>query len=296
MKKSIVVFLMFMVLTLFVGAEEGMWLLTQLKGLDLAGNGIQVPVEGIYSPDKPCLVQAVVLLGGGTAELVSADGLILTNHHVAFGAVQRSSARVEETDLITSGYLAENRDKEIEAPGYSAYILEDMKDVTGEFDQFQKIRDPEKRQKAIERHGQSMTDRIEAGKTDISARVAEMYNGKQYILFVHKRFDDVRVVYVPPAAIGNFGGDIDNWMWPRHTGDFSFMRIYMAPDGTGRKYHPDNIPYKSKNWLKIAPDHLKPGDITFIIGYPGGTTRYRTSSSVEYNFTYSYPRSIRLYK
>ena len=228
--------------------------------------------------------------------MVSENGLLLTNHHVAFGAVQRSSARVKKTDLITSGYLARTREEEIEAPGYSAYILEDMKDVTGEFLKFQKIKDPEKRQKAIDRHIKAMTDGIEEGKTDISARVADMYNGKQYILFVHKRFDDVRVVYVPPASIGNYGGDIDNWMWPRHTGDFSFMRIYLAPDGTGRKYHKDNIPYKSTSWLKIAPDHLKQGDMTFIIGYPGRTTRYRTSNSVEYNFNYNYPRSIKLFR
>ena len=127
MKKSVMVLLMVLVLSVFICAEEGMWLLTQLKGLDLGSKGIQVPVEQIYSPDKPCIVQAVVLLGGGTAELVSENGLLLTNHHVAFGAVQRSSARVKKTDLITSGYLARTREEEIEAPGYSAYILEDKK-------------------------------------------------------------------------------------------------------------------------------------------------------------------------
>ncbi len=296
MKKSVIILPLIFILSVFICAEEGMWLLTQLKSLDLGSKGIQVPVEQIYSPDKPCLTQAIVLLGGGTAELVSSDGLLLTNHHVAFTAVQRVSARIKETDLITSGYLAKTREEEIEAPGYSAYILEDMREVTSEFLVFQKIGDPEKRQKAIDRHIKAITDEIEKEHTDISAKVAEMFNGKQYILFVHKRFDDVRVVYVPPAAIGNYGGDIDNWMWPRHTGDFSFMRIYMAPDGTGRKFHEANIPYKSKFWLKVATRGLQKGDMTFIIGYPGGTTRYRTSNSVDYNFNFSYPRSIKLFQ
>jgi hypothetical protein len=141
-----------------------------------------------------------------------------------------------------------------------------------------------------------MTEKIEKGRSDNNAVISKMYNGKQYILYVYKRFDDVRVVYVPPAAIGNYGGDIDNWMWPRHTGDFSFMRIYMAPDGTGRKYHEDNIPYKPKYWLKVAKEGLKKGDQTFIIGFPGGTVRYRTSNSVDENLNHYYPMRITYYK
>jgi hypothetical protein len=276
-------------------AEEGMWLLTQIKNLNLHKNGFKIDVSQIYDPDKPCIMDAVVLLGGGTSEIVSANGLLLTNHHVAFGAVQRASTKGK--DYVTKGFLAKTYADEIEAPGYSAYLLKEMKDVTKEVIKAgKKINDPVKRQKAIDRKIKRMTDKIEKGKKDIDARVASMFNGKQYILFVYKRFDDIRVVYVPPKAIGNYGGDIDNWMWPRHTGDFSFMRIYMAPDGTGRKYNKENIPYKAKFWLKVAKTGLKEGDQTFILGYPGGTMRYRSTYSVDHNFNFNYPRRIKLFK
>jgi len=296
MNKTIAILLGIALMSIALPSAEGMWLLGQIPTLDLPQKGLEIDPSQIYSPVRPSIAHAIVHLGGGTAELVSGNGLILTNHHVAFGAVQRVSAKIQETDLITSGYLARRPEDEIEAPGYSAYILEEMRDVTRELSRYQEISDPERRQRAIDSHITKITEKIEKGKPDISAKVAEMYNGKQYILFVHKRFDDVRVVYVPPASIGNFGGDIDNWMWPRHTGDFSFMRIYMAPDGSGRKFHKDNVPYRPNTWLRIAEKGLKEGDFTFIIGYPGSTTRYRTSHSVKHNFSYSYPRSIALFK
>jgi hypothetical protein len=295
MKRFISIIIVVIALSVSVLAEEGMWLITQFKDLNLQKKGLKISVDDIYNRDKPCLADAIVNLGGGTAEFVSPEGLILTNHHVAFGAVQRAST--QGTDYLTNGFLAKTRADEIQAPGYSAYVLQEMKDVTDEILAVgEGIEDLVEREKAINTKIQEMTDKIEEGKEDISARVASMYNGKQYILFVSKRFDDVRVVYVPPMSIGNYGDDIDNWMWPRHTGDFSFLRVYMAPDGTGRKYHNDNIPYKPKKWLKIASDHLKDGDFTFILGYPGRTTRFRTSNSVQWNLKYNYPESIKNYK
>jgi hypothetical protein len=296
MKKAIVPIITVFLFAAIAQAEEGMWLLSQIPQINLKEKGLKIDISKLYHPDSPSITSAIVRLGGGTAELVSSNGLLLTNHHVAFGAVQRASSKVRATDLITSGYLAKNPSEEIEAPGYSAYILENMSDVTHEFAEFDPLANPEQRQKAIDRKIKAMTEEIEREKSDISARVAAMYNGKQYILFVHKRFDDVRVVYVPPSAIGNYGGDIDNWMWPRHTGDFSFMRIYMAPDGTGRKFHKDNVPYKPKYWLKIARHYLTDGDLTFVIGYPGSTTRYRTSNSVDYNFNCHYPEAIKTFE
>jgi hypothetical protein len=293
MKKRVFGLTILLSFSLLVFGDEGMWLLNQLKNLDLAKKGIKINVSEIYSPGKPCTANAVVQLGGGTAELVSPRGLILTNHHVAFRAVQRASTR--GTDFITRGFLAKTHEEEIEGPGYTAKILQSMEDVTGKFARFYKIKDPVKREKAIEHAIKKMTEKIEKGKTDIDAEVVSMYKGKQYILFVYKRFDDVRVVYVPPLSIGNYGGDIDNWMWPRHTGDFSFMRIYTAPDGTGRKYHKDNVPYKPQYWLKLAPGNLKKGDQTFMLGYPGGTRRYRTSYSVRYNLEHYYPGRIKIY-
>ena len=274
-------------------SEEGMWMLSQLDQLDLKANGLRIGISDIYDPGKPGISDAVVLLGGGTAELVSPNGLMLTNHHVAFGAVQRASTG--GTDYITGGFLAKQLSDEIEAPGYSAHIMQRMEDITPEFKKFLKIKDPLKREKAIDRRIMEITEGIEKGKTDVKAVVAGMYSGRQYILYVYKRFDDVRVVYVPPASIGNYGGDIDNWMWPRHTGDFSFMRVYMAPDGTGRKYHKDNVPYKPEYWLKLAREGLKVGDQTFIVGYPGGTVRYRTSYSAEWNLEYLFPERIKYF-
>lgn len=294
MKNKLIVVFMLFSLTLFVFGEEGMWQLNQLKGLNLQKKGLKIDISKIYSPDKPCIANAVVLLGGGTSELISSDGLLLTNHHVAFGAVQRASTK--GTDFVTNGFLAKSYEEEIEAPGYTANILQKMEDVTNQFVKFKRIKNLVKREKAIQKKIKKITDKIEKGKNDIRATIARMYEGKQYILFVHKRFDDIRVVYVPPKAIGNYGGDIDNWMWPRHTGDFSFMRIYMAPDGSGRKYNKENVPYKPKYWLKIAKGNLKDGDFTFIVGYPGRTTRYRTSYSVDVNLNHVYPTRIKLFK
>lgn len=295
MKKTLMVLMIFLCLNLFLGADEGMWLLTQIKNLNLQKNGLKIDPSDIYSPYKPSIANAVVLLSGGTAEFVSSQGLLLTNHHVAFRAVQRASTK--GTDYLTNGFLAKTNEEEIEAPGYSAYILQSIKDVTERIAKAgRKIKDPVKREKAINRAIKKMTDKIEKGKKDISASIAKMYNGKQYVLSIYKRFDDIRVVYMPPKAIGYYGGEIDNWMWPRHTGDFAFMRVYMAPDGTGRKYNKENIPYKPKFWLKISTGNLKDGDLTFILGYPGRTNRYRTSNSVGFNLKYHYPKYVKTFK
>ncbi|MCP5103685.1 MAG: S46 family peptidase [bacterium] len=293
MKKIIVTLVVMLCLNLVAFGDEGMWLLNQLKNLELEKKGFEITASDIYDPGKPCIAHAIIDLGGGTAEFISANGLILTNHHVAFGAVQRASTK--GTDYITNGFLAKTLAEEIEAPGYAAEILHKMTDVTAQFKRFDKIKDPVERDKAIERKITAMIKKTEKGKKDISAKVKKMYNGKQYFLFINKRYEDVRVVYVPPSAIGNYGGDIDNWMWPRHTGDFSFMRVYMAPDGTGRKPHKDNVPFKPKYWLKIAKDGLKKGDQTFIMGYPGRTTRYRTSYSVAESLNHVYPNSIKYF-
>jgi hypothetical protein len=172
-------------------------------------------------------------------------------------------------------------------------VLDKIKDVTKEIlDAAKGIDDPVEREKKIDATITQMTEKIEDGRDDILANVASMYNGKQYILFVYKRYQDVRIVYAPPNSIGTYGGDIDNWMWPRHTGDFTYLRVYMAPDGTGAKYSPDNIPVKPKNYLRIAKDHLKDGDFTFILGFPGATTRWRTSNSVGWNLKYNYPETV----
>ena len=291
MKNYFLTLLVSIVFVLTSVGQEGMWLLNQINDLNLKDKGLQIETNEIYNPDGPALYNAIVQLGGGTASFVSSDGLIITNHHVAFGALQRAASA--ENDYITNGFLARNRNDEIEAPGYQARLLEEMKDVTSEILKSAKgVDDPVERDKKINAKIAKMTDAIEKKAEDIEARVAEMYNGKQYILFVYKVFKDVRIVYAPPSSIGKYGGDIDNWMWPRHTGDFSFLRVYCTPEGYGADFSKENVPYKPKVWLKVAKNDLKDGDLTFIMGYPGATTRYRTSNSANWNLKYNYPFSI----
>ncbi len=273
-------------------ADEGMWLLNQLNQLHLQQKGLQINTDEIYNADDVGLAGAVVNLGGASAELVSPDGLILTNHHVAFGAVQRAST--QGTDYLTNGFLAKTRAEEIPAPGYVARIFLGMQDVTKQvLKGMDKIKDPVKRDRAIKRRIKSMEDEIEKQSSDLDARIVAMYSGLQYILFKYKRIEDVRMVFIPPKAIGNYGGDIDNWMWPRHTGDFSFLRLYVAPDGKGVKYSPDNVPFHPKHWIRISHTPLEKGDFTFIIGYPGRTQRYSTSFAVAFAQNKYYPMAIK---
>jgi len=286
-------------LTLFstgvAAAEEGMWKLDQLEMLDLKSKGLEIDTEEIYTPDGDCLAAATVLLGGGTSAFVSPNGLMLTNHHVAYGGVQRAST--QGTDYLTDGFLAGSYEEEIRAPGVEALLLRDIRDVTDEvLAAGERIDDLVKRQRAIDAKIREMTDAVEEGADDIDARIASMYNGKEYQLYVYKRIEDVRVVYMPPMAIGNYGGDIDNWMWPRHTGDFAFARAYVSPEGVGRKYDPENVPYRPENWLQVSTRDLDPGDLAFSLGFPGTTTRYRTYHSAKYWYEHELPGSIELYE
>jgi hypothetical protein len=276
---------------LSVSAQEGMWLLSQIEQLDLKSKGLQIQVGDIYSKDKPALFSAVVQLGGGTASFVSPEGLILTNHHVAYRALQRSSS--VNSNYLSDGFLARIRTDEIQAQGYRALLLTEMKDVTTEVTAAgEGIADPTERDKAKNKKIAAMSDEFEKGKEDVRAVISELFNGKQYMLYLYKQFKDIRIVYSPPLSIGKYGGETDNWMWPRHTGDFSFLRVYVAPDGTGKEYSVENVPYKPKVWLKASKNFMKEGDLNFIIGFPGFTTRYRSSNSVAWNFKYNYPFSI----
>ncbi|WP_456443445.1 S46 family peptidase [Caldithrix abyssi] len=291
MKQVFIFTLILLTFAFGLQAEEGMWLLNQLNQLELKEKGLQLEVADIYSPGEIALANAVVNLGRASAELVSPDGLILTNHHVAFGAVQRASTG--GTDYLTNGFLAKTRDEEIPAPGYVARILLEMKDVTADvLKGMDQINDPVKRMRAIEKRIKEMEEAVEQEQEDYDARIASMFSGKQYILFKYQRFEDVRMVFIPPRAIGNYGGDVDNWMWPRHTGDFSFLRIYMSPDGRGAKYSKENVPFQPKRWIKIAQQPLKAGDFTFIIGFPGRTNRYSTSFYVDFYQNKYYPLLI----
>jgi hypothetical protein len=291
MKKFFVSLSVFILIVLSSFAQEGMWLLSQIDQLDLNQKGLAIQVSDLYSKDKPALYSAILQVGGGTGSFVSPDGLVLTNHHVAYTALQRSSST--NNDFISKGYLAKTRNDEMKAPGYRALMVIEMKDVTQEvLEAVKGISDPTEKDKKINAKIVAMTDVLEKDKKDIKARISEMFNGKQYMLFVYKEFRDIRIVYSPPLSIGNYGGETDNWMWPRHTGDFSFLRVYVAPDGTGSEYNSQNVPFKPKVWLRTAKENLKADDFTFIMGFPGQTTRYRSSTSVHWNQEYNYPFSI----
>ncbi|HZM14245.1 MAG TPA: S46 family peptidase [Bacteroidales bacterium] len=295
MKKLFIISVFCTMTALSAVAQEGMWLLSQLGQLDLAGKGLQIPVEKIYSPDKPCLANAILQLGGGSASFVSPEGLVVTNHHVAYRALQRASS--VSSDYLTNGFLAKERSAEISAPGYQALIMLKMKDVTDEVLAAAKgITDPVEKDKKINEKIAAMTEAVKEKESDHMADVVSLFEGRQYIMHTYKVFKDIRIVYAPPLSIGNYGGEIDNWMWPRHTGDFSFMRVYVSPKGEGTEYSPGNVPYKPEVWLKVSQGDLDEGDFNFIIGYPGQTTRYRSSNSVGWNLQKNYPFSVSNFK
>jgi len=263
------------VLSSLVMADEGMWMPHQMKDLNLQSLGLRMNPADLYKEDGTGLMSAVISLGGATAEFVSAEGLILTNHHVAFGALQRASSA--EKDYIKNGFLARTKSEEIPAAGYVADVLLGYEEVTPRIEaairpnmSFREIYE------AIEKAEKEIIADAEKGSKDLRCTIARMYSGNRYYLFRFKRIRDVRLVYAPPQDLGNFGGEVDNWMWPRHTCDFSFLRAYVAKDGSGAEYSPDNIPYQPKSFLKISLDGVKEGDFTFVMGYPGRTYRNLT--------------------
>jgi hypothetical protein len=275
-----------MILSLFLvftsTADEGMWMPHQMKALNLKKLGLQMNPEDLFKKDGTGLMSAVVSLGGGTGEFVSSEGLILTNHHVAFGALQRASD--PEHDYINEGFIAWEKDQEIQAPGYIADVLLGYEEVTEKmWSAVKPGMDYLEKQEAMEKMSDRLEKEAEEAGPDIRARVAGMYSGNQYYLFRYKRLQDIRIVYAPPRDLGNFGGDIDNWMWPRHTCDFSFLRAYVSRDNEGVEYSPDNVPYKPKSVIRIASEGVSEGDFTFVMGYPGSTQRNYTLYQLRQN-------------
>jgi hypothetical protein len=267
-------------LVLVAGADEGMWMPHQMKALNLKEMGLQMDPGDLYKTDGTGLMSAVVNLGGGTGEFVSPEGLVLTNHHVAYGAVQRASSKAK--DYITDGFLAMARGEEIPAQGYQAGVLLGYEDVTAKVNAYFKAKmTPRQRYDAFDKAQKDLIAAGEKAGKDLRCTLASMYSGNAYYLYTFKQIRDVRLVYAPPQDLGNFGGETDNWMWPRHTCDFSFLRAYVAPDGTAADYSPSNVPYKPKVWLKISLDGLKEGDFTFVMGYPGRTNRNYSLSELK---------------
>jgi hypothetical protein len=275
-------------------ADEGMYPISEIHKLNLKAKGLKIDPKAIYNPNGVGLIDAVVQLSGCTGSFISSEGLILTNHHCAFGAVQAASTK--ENDFVTFGFQAKTRQEEIQARGISARILESYKDVSK--DVLSVINDKMEladRTKAIEKKIREIVAETENKYPGKRAEVSEMFAGKTYVLFLSTVLRDVRLVYVPPRSIGEFGGENDNWVWPRHTGDFSFMRAYVAPDGSPAEYSTNNVPYHPKKFLKVNPAGVEEGDFAFILGYPGRTFRHRTSHYMAYEENLRMPYIAELY-
>jgi hypothetical protein len=276
--------------------EEGMWLPHDLPDEvmhRMHDMGLELTRDEIYNTSGTGVANAVVKIGA-TGSFVSPDGLILTNHHVAFGAVQRIST--PEKNYIDDGFLATTRDDEVPAFGYTAQVIKSVEDVTEEvLAAVDPLMSPLERYKSIERRTKEIVRRAESG-ADVYCEVREFFGGSEYLLYTFLRIKDVRVVYVPSRAIGEYGGDIDNWMWPRHTGDFSFLRAYVAPDGRTAEFSDANVPYRPSTYLRVAPEGLEEGDFGMIIGFPGKTRRYLTSYALSDFENFEYPERIRLYR
>ena len=264
-------------------ADEGMWPLYDLHKLDfesLQARGLELSATDIYNSDGNSVADAVVQLSGGTASFVSADGLIVTNHHVAFRALQRASTA--EVNYIRDGFYADSLHAEIPAIGYNAYVTLSVDDVSDQILAVlhERMSDLE-RYDAIEQKTKDIISVAEAGR-DVKCSVAEMFPGRQYILYTRFIIRDIRIVYAPPSSIGNYGADIDNWMWPRHVGDFSFVRAYVAPGGRSAEFDAANVPYQPARFLPISSRGLSDGELTFMIGYPGRTKRHASSFELDY--------------
>jgi len=291
---SVIVILLFSALTV---PDEGMWMMNQLDKLPwekMQKTGLQLTPEQIYNPSGTSLKDAIVLLGGGTSSFISAEGLLLTNHHVAYGAIQSVSS-VEE-DRLKDGFHAKTKEEEISIPSYSAQIVLSQKDVTSEvLSAVSDTMSDDSRSKAIQAKIREI-EKSEKGESEYECRISDFYNGIKYFLFTFEVFRDVRLVYAPPTAIGNYGGEVDNWYWPRHTGDFSLMRVYVAPDGKHARYAKENVPYKPKVYLPISMQGYTEGSFAMIMGFPGRTYRYRTSPEVELARTETLPLTTELLK
>ena len=279
-----------------VRADEGMWLPSEIlkKIKDIQSQGFKLTAEDIYSVNKSSLKDAVVRFGGGcTGELISGEGLLITNHHCGFGQIQSHSS--VEHDYLKDGFWAMSRAEELPNPGLSVSFLEYMTDVTDEVLKGYKPKmTEEKRNEIIAKNTKKIEEKAINGNPNLRANVRPLYYGNQYFLFVYKVYTDVRLVGAPPSSIGKFGGDTDNWMWPRHTGDFSIFRVYAGEDNEPAAYSEKNVPYRPKKFFKINARGIKEGDFTMVYGFPGSTREYLFSDAVKYTAYTSNPHKIAL--
>ncbi|MBE6223282.1 MAG: S46 family peptidase [Bacteroidales bacterium] len=296
MKRSILLTALLALLVQPVKADEGMWLpaLISQRITDMQAKGLRLTAEDIYSVNQASLKDAVVLFGSGcTGELVSDQGLLFTNHHCGYSYIQRHSS--VEHDYLKDGFWALSRTDELPNPGLTVRFLERMEDVTAiVLKGYKEKMTEEQRQALVQKNAKKLREQAEKEGNGIKASVEALYYGNQYFLFVFREYRDVRLVGAPPSSIGKFGGETDNWMWPRHTGDFSIFRIYAGPDNLPADYSEANVPYRPKKSLTISRAGVKEGDFTFVYGCPGSTQEYVHSEAVRYIQDVSDPEKIAL--
>jgi hypothetical protein len=296
MKKFLISFVLFFAIVFRSFADEGMWLpllLGQQVYNDMVKKGLKLTKEQLYSINKASIKDAIIIFGGGcTGEIVSPQGLIFTNHHCGYDVI--ASASNMEHNYLRDGFYAKNMGEEIPAQNLTVQFLLRIEDVTKEvLDSLKGLSGTERLQKqsaVLSAINKRMSDATQS----IETRVSSLFKGNQFFAFVYQRYSDVRLVGAPPESVGKFGGDTDNWEWPRHTGDYSIFRVYMSPDGQPAKYDAKNVPLKPKWFLPVSIKALKDNDYAMIYGYPGGTNRYETSYGVQLSTEINNPTLVKL--
>ena len=296
MKKILAIIALASMICINAKADEGMWLpsLISQRIADMQEKGFRLDAEDIYSINQASLKDAVVLFGRGcTGELISAEGLLLTNHHCGYSQIQYHSS--VEHDYLKDGFWAMSREEELPNPGLSVSFLERMEDVTDRvLEGYTPEMTEEQRVDIVKKNSAAVIEEATAAGNGLRATVEALYYGNQYFLFLYRQYDDVRLVGAPPSSIGKFGGDTDNWVWPRHTGDFSMFRIYADKDNNPAPYSKDNVPYKPKKFFRISTKGVQEGDFTFIYGFPGRTQEYIHSEGIRYIEETGDPHKIHL--
>ena len=294
--KKISLIIITMLVAMAARADEGMWLpsLISQRIADMQEKGFHLSADDIYNINEASLKDAVVLFGRGcTGELISPEGLLITNHHCGYGQIQKHSS--VEHDYLKDGFWAMKRSEELPNEGLSVSFLERMEDVTDIILKGYETNMSEKeRSELVSRNSAALIKEATSDGKGLRATVEALYYGNQYFLFIYREYSDVRLVGAPPSSIGKFGGDTDNWMWPRHTGDFSIFRIYADKDNNPATYSKDNVPYKPKKYFNISAKGVKEGDFTFIYGFPGRTQEYIHSEAVRYIEEIGDPHKIAL--
>ncbi len=276
-------------------ADEGMWLLPYLQKMNIRQmkqRGCKLSADEIYSLDRSSLKDAVVIFGGGcTGEIVSPEGLLFTNHHCGYGSIQQLSS--VEHDYLKNGFWAMSHAEELPVPGLKVRFVRKIADATADIlGNIPSIAGQEEYEKTVAANRKALTERLQKEHPGMEVAVLPFFEGNQYFAFVYEVFTDIRLVGTPPSSIGKFGGDTDNWMWPRHTGDFSIFRVYAGADNKPAPYSPENRPYRADKFLKISLEGVDEGDFAMVMGFPGSTQRFATSYELDYLLDVQNPRRI----